>query len=269
MVLFAQQSFSQVLEEADAEVEQVQGCGQQQDTHCETDDTNGDNYNRPEYPINVQERKQKWAGNEPKTDPQQDAQNGEGNDPQRKLDEQVGNPDRIQVQLLRDGNAGGTPLRITKGLTIDAGSHTLQIAYLLENLPQNHPLHFAVEFNFAGMPSNAYGRNFSDIDGKILGQLGTKLDLSDALGLTLTDEWLGLDVGVKMSRPTSFWTFPIETVSQSEGGFELVHQSVVVQPHWLVQADEQGRWSVVMRLAIDTGAAESRRHDHSAVAVTS
>jgi alpha-amylase len=54
------------------------------------------------------------------------------------------------------------------------------------------------------------------------------------------------------------WTFPIETVSQSEGGFELVHQSIVVQPRWLVRGDAAGRWSVTMRLALDTSLAESR-----------
>jgi 4-alpha-glucanotransferase len=175
------------------------------------------------------------------------------------------NPDRIQVQLLRDGNVNGTPIRITKGLTLDAGSSTLQVAYLLENLPQGQPLHFAVEFNFAGMPSNAYGRNFSDNDGNILGQLGTKLDLNNSFGLGLTDEWLGIDVGLKMSRATNFWTFPIETVSQSEGGFELVHQSVVVMPHWLVEADKEGRWSVTMQMSLDTARAENRNHDHAEV----
>ncbi len=167
------------------------------------------------------------------------------------------NPDRIQVQLLRDGNAGGIPLRITKGLTLDAGSSTLQVAYLLENLPANQPLCFAVEMNFAGLPSNAYGRNFTDIEGKLLGQLGSKLDLANVFGLGLTDEWLHLDVGLKMSRPTNFWTFPIETVSQSEGGFELVHQSVVVMPHWLVEADKEGRWSVTMQMSLDTSRAEN------------
>ena len=50
----------------------------------------------------------------------------------------------------------------------------------------------------------------------------------------------------------------LETVSQSEGGFELVHQSVVVQPHWYIQGDSEGRWSVTMRLACDTSLAESR-----------
>ncbi len=178
------------------------------------------------------------------------------------------NPDRIQVQLLRDGMAGDVPVRITKGLTLDAGSSMLQVAYLLENLPQGRPLHFAVEFNFAGMPSNAYGRNFSDIDGNVLGQLGSKLDLSNAFGLTLTDEWLGIDVGLKMSRPSNFWTFPIETVSQSEGGFELVHQSVVVMPHWTVEADREGRWSVTMQMSLDTARAENRNNHEEKVAAT-
>jgi alpha-amylase len=176
------------------------------------------------------------------------------------------NPDRIQVQLLRDGTACGVPVRITKGLTLDAGSSTLQVAYLLENLPANQPLHFAVEMNFAGLPSNAYGRNFSDIEGKILGQLGSKLDLTNVFGLGLTDEWLHLDVGLKMSRPTNFWTFPIETVSQSEGGFELVHQSVVVMPHWLVEADKEGRWSVTMQMALDTSRAENGHREEAVAA---
>ena len=168
------------------------------------------------------------------------------------------NPDRIQVQLIREGMACGAPVRITKGLTLDAGSATLEIAYLLENLPQDRPLHFAVEFNFAGLPSGADDRYFRDLDRNRLGQLGTKLDLCDAMGLGLCDEWLGIDAGLKISRPTHFWAFPIETVSQSEGGFELVHQSVVVQPHWFVTPDREGRWMVSMQLWLDTSRAESR-----------
>ena len=127
------------------------------------------------------------------------------------------NPDRIQVQLVREGDAGGVPVRITKGLTLDAGSATLEIAYLLENLPPDRPLHFAVEMNFAGLPAGADDRYFHDLDGNRLGQLGTRLDLCDAAGLGLCDEWLGIDVALKTSRPTHFWTFPVETVSQSEG----------------------------------------------------
>ena len=73
-------------------------------------------------------------------------------------------------------------------------------------------------------------------------------------------------MALKTSLPTAFWAYPIETVSQSEGGFELVHQSVVVQPHWLVRADAQGRWSATMELVLDTSRAEERRRVEPAVA---
>jgi hypothetical protein len=58
--------------------------------------------------------------------------------------------------------------------------------------------------------------------------------------------------------PAAVWTYPVDTVSQSEGGFELVHQSVAVLPHWVVIPDADGRWSATMRLTIDTQLAESR-----------
>jgi len=178
------------------------------------------------------------------------------------------NPRRIQVQLIRQGSAWGVPLKLTKGLTLDAGSSTLEIAYLLENLPQERPLHFAVELNFAGMPSDADDRFFHDTEGNRLGQLGTQLDLSDADGLGLADQWLGIDVSLTASQPTHFWAFPVETVSQSEAGFELIHQSVAVLPHWHVRPDKHGRWSVTLQLALSTSRQENHLEEKVAAATT-
>lgn len=177
------------------------------------------------------------------------------------------NPDRIQILLIREGMAAGAPVRITKGVTLNAGSHVLEIAYLLEGLPRDRALHFGVEFNFSGLPAGADDRYFYDSEHHRLGQLGTPQNLTDAHGLGLVDEWLGIDVGLTPSKPTHFWAFPIATVSQSEGGFELVHQSVCVVPHWFVTPDAEGRWSVTMSLALDTSRAESRLAAH-ACAVT-
>ena len=178
------------------------------------------------------------------------------------------NPARMQVQLSATGQVYDESVRITKSVTLEAGSSTLEIAYQLEGLPSD-PLHFSVEFNFSGLPGGADDRYFYGARRHRMGQLGTRLDLAEVSEIGLVDEWLGIDVNVAFSRATALWTYPVESVSQSEGGFELVHQSVVVQPHWHVQGDEQGRWSIVMRLAVDTSAAESRRHEHTAVAVTS
>ena len=169
------------------------------------------------------------------------------------------NPDRIQVQLSKSGNAWGIPLKITKGVTIEEGSSTLEIAYLIEGIPADAELHFGVEFNFAGMPAGADDRYFYGTGDQSYGQLGTELDLHDIDGLGLVDQWLGLDVHLQANRPTGFWTFPVGTVSQSESGIELVHQSVVVQPHWIVRGDKHGRWSVVMRLELDTSLAKQRQ----------
>jgi 4-alpha-glucanotransferase len=116
-----------------------------------------------------------------------------------------------------------------------------------------------VEFNFAGLPAACDDRNFHDAYRNSLGQLGTRLDLKSVDYLGLADDWLGIDVELSNDRPMDVWTFPIETVSQSEAGFELVHQSVVVEPHWLIQAGADGRWSTTMTLAIDTSVAEKRR----------
>lgn len=173
------------------------------------------------------------------------------------------NPQRIQIQLSRQGKVYDVPIRITKGISLEAGSSALEIVYMIEDLPQGSSFHFASEFNFAGMPSGAEDRYFHDPAGNHLGQLDTKLDLSSISELWLVDEWLGIDVGLTASIATDFWTFPVETVSQSEGGFELVHQSVAVLPHWHVTPDAEGRWSVTLRMELDTSRAEERKNNHN------
>jgi hypothetical protein len=177
------------------------------------------------------------------------------------------NPDRMQVQLTASGLAAGAQVKITKSVTLEAGSSILEIAYMLEGLPHDRQLHFGVEFNFSGMPAGADDRYFYGESRQPLGQLGSRLDLTDCDEIGLVDEWLGIDVDLTLSRPSRVWTFPVESVSQSEGGFELVHQSTVVQPHWLLEPDADGRWSVVMNLGIATRTAQAH-HEQPAVALT-
>lgn len=157
---------------------------------------------------------------------------------------------KVQVFMQRDGNAWGVPLQVSKALTFEAGSSTLKVAYQIDGLPAGRPFHFASEWNFAGMPSGADDRFFYGSDGNRLGQLGASLNLSDKTQLGLIDQWLSLDVQLLFDTPTNIWAFPIETVSQSEGGYELVHQSVCVIPHWTVIGDSQGRWATEMEIAI-------------------
>ena len=165
---------------------------------------------------------------------------------------------RARIQLNREGLVAGSRLRVTKAVTLNEGSSTLEIAYALEGLPANRVIHFAPEFNFAGLPGGASDRYFlAGVLGN-LGPLDSRLDLEPTDTIHLIDEWLGIDVGFTFEHPAHVWTYPVATVSQSEGGFELVHQSVVVQPHWYIQVAENEVWRVVFTLELDTRLAESR-----------
>lgn len=169
---------------------------------------------------------------------------------------------RVQLQMHRDGNVAGLPVGITKAITVQTGAASLQIIYMLEGLPTDRALHFGVEMNLAGLPSGADDRFFHAGSDR-LGHLGEMLDIAEIQNLGLTDQWLGIDVRLEIDKPTAVWTFPVETVSQSEGGFELVHQSVALLPHWHVQGDANGRWAVTMHLHMDTQLAENRRLAHA------
>ena len=171
------------------------------------------------------------------------------------------NPDRMQVLLTRHGNVWGIPLKVSKAVTLSAGSEMVEIGYKLEGLPASFCQHLAIEFNFAGLPAQAAGRCFRNEAGEDLGHLGSRLDLKEASRLSLEDDWLDIKATLDCCVASNgglagFWTFPIESVSQSEGGFESVHQSVVVMPHWIVTPDAQGCWQVVMQITAGSLATE-------------
>lgn len=169
-------------------------------------------------------------------------------------------PQHVQARMSRVGKLGPYTVGVSKTVGLDrANGADLEILYELENLPANLPIHFGVEFNFAGMAAGAADRYFYDAGGQQLGQLETTQELPPTERIGLIDEWLGLDVALELSQPGGIWAFPIQTISQSEGGFEAVHQSCAVIPHWEFVAPHDGKWSVKITLSVDTSAAQARR----------
>jgi hypothetical protein len=129
----------------------------------------------------------------------------------------------------------------------------------VSGFPTDVPLHLGVELNFAAMPGGASDRYFYDGTGQRLGTLDSRLSLENCDRVSLVDEWLGMDVSLESSRPAGIWAMPIETISQSEGGFEAVHQSVCLVPHWEFIMPAQGPWIVDLRIVLDTSIALARQ----------
>ena len=168
--------------------------------------------------------------------------------------------DEVVVEMSSRGNVTSHEVHVHKSVTISR-QHPSEIAirYQLHRLPQGVPLHFGIEFNFAAMPGGASDRYFYGNSGDQLGTLDCSIDLAESDRFGLVDEWQGLDVSLEWSQPGGLWAFPIETISQSESGFELLHQSVAVTPHWRFTAPTDGSWSVDLRLILNASLARARQ----------
>lgn len=175
---------------------------------------------------------------------------------------------RVEVRMSRLTQVEGVEVSVSKtiSLSVDSPSN-LEITYQLEQLPSDRTFRFGVEFNFAGMAGGAPDRYYYDSRGHQLGQLDSTQDVPESDRIGLVDEWLGEDVSLELSEQATIWAFPIETISQSEGGYEAVHQSCCVIPCWEVQGDAEGRWTVRISLSIDTSAAQARKLRQSAAIV--
>ncbi|MDO4629699.1 MAG: DUF1926 domain-containing protein [Planctomycetia bacterium] len=147
----------------------------------------------------------------------------------------------------------GNPHQITICKTVKPVGDTLEMTWRLGNLPRWETLLFGVEFNFAGLPGHCDDRYFLDADGNRLGDLSACLNTKASMFLGLVDEWQKLRVTLEVSRITDFWTYPVETVSNSEGGFELVHQAVCVIPHWYIRTENDSVWECRMNLKCASG----------------
>ena len=166
----------------------------------------------------------------------------------------------ISLEMVSRRSVQDADVELRKFVIISSDQpNELLIQYRLTGLVPGNKVHFGVEFNFATMPGGASDRYFYDATGTQIGTLDSRQQLENCERIGLVDEWQGLDVSVEPSVPAGFWTFPIETISQSESGFELVHQSVVVVPRWQFVVPESGAWEVDLRLALDTSLARARQ----------
>jgi alpha-amylase len=167
-------------------------------------------------------------------------------------------PDHAAVRLTREGGLEGNRMLVTKRISARPATSRLVVEYRLERLPANQSVRFAVELNFAALAAGADDRYYHLPGGARLGRLGATLDLHGTTRVGLVDEWLGIDVLLGWTVPGGVWTMPIQSVSQSEGGFELVHQSACVMLNWYIPSGTNC-WEVELELTFDTQMAAARK----------
>jgi len=65
----------------------------------------------------------------------------------------------------------------------------------------------------------------------------------------LHDDWFKFKINFSNSKAASVWRFPVETVSQSEEGFEKTYQGSCILIHWIITLN--GNKSTELGIEID------------------
>ena len=169
--------------------------------------------------------------------------------------------DGAVVRLSRDGHvwvgAVFNPVRVEKQIFVPATGTSLPIEYTLTNMGEALlDLPFGIELNF-GLLSGHSDDAYYEIPGVDLEDdyLNSRGQLADVSEVNLFHEWFRLHIRLTFDKPATLWRMPIETISNSEGGFERVYQSSCLFPHWKLQLAPGETWRV--RLTVELREPES------------
>lgn len=158
----------------------------------------------------------------------------------------------VSWRLTHDIKTGPMPILLQKTVSLTPGQTEMTIAYELIN-KSAEPLRFCfgTEFNLTLLAGNADNRYYyADGPGIADRKLNSFGETADARFIGMIDEWLNINLSLRSDRRTTFWRFPVETISLSEEGFERVYQNSCIFPHWNIYLKPNQRWNVQLVLHI-------------------
>ncbi len=150
----------------------------------------------------------------------------------------------VSVSLERNGTVAGLAVRLRKKISLRRSAPGFVVRHEIENRSTEElNTSFGSEFNFSLLAGNAHDRYY-DIPGHTLERknLASTGETNNVRQVSLVDEWLRLRLTMDFSEPAAFWRAPVETVSQSEAGFERVYQSSMVMPVWRISLPPSKTW---------------------------
>jgi alpha-amylase len=86
----------------------------------------------------------------------------------------------------------------------------------------------------------------------------------DSSNLTLVDEWQGVKISLDARPRPRWWVLPIETISQSELGFERVYQGSAILAVWKIDPPSWREVTCVLRAEVTPWAGPAPEDDNGA-----
>ncbi len=160
--------------------------------------------------------------------------------------------DRLTLKLSREGGVWKKvrqPLRVVKTIALSAGQLALDVTYQLTNTGESPvEARFGVETNW-GIAGGDGPQAYSVWPGGDLTRLNSLYAVEIANEVGLIHEWYGRVI-LTADHAASWWQFPIETISNSEAGFERIYQGTSVTCHWPLALEPGVTWQVALRFIL-------------------
>jgi hypothetical protein len=125
------------------------------------------------------------------------------------------------------------PFALRKEIGLADGELVFSVARASGELPSGAGL-FWVEFNLTVLTDSATDR-YLEVDGA-RHPLNAPLDFASVESVALVDEWQGRRIGLDCPGRPRLLTYPVYTVSSSEGGFERTYQGTCIMLGYPPQA---------------------------------
>jgi len=157
----------------------------------------------------------------------------------------------LQVHFWREGGVwqeGRRVLvRVEKRAILVPDETVLDVTYQVANLGEA-PLEarFGVETNWAALGGNGPHAWYQFPGGEQEG-LAARGRREDLASFQLVVAWAGWEVQVECEPAAEVWYFPLETVSNSEAGFERIYQGSCVMPTWVLRLAPGQSWEAHLR----------------------
>jgi hypothetical protein len=150
----------------------------------------------------------------------------------------------IVLRLWREGGVWQgeelLPVRVEKHVRFPRSEIALHCHYVVTNLgEQELSCRFGVESNWALLGGDGPGAYWF-VPGRESQRLNALGEAEEVSRLSLVLDWLRIRVDAVINKPARVWHFPIETISNSEAGFERVYQGSSVTTLWDLRL-ESGR----------------------------
>ncbi|HJW83380.1 MAG TPA: alpha-amylase/4-alpha-glucanotransferase domain-containing protein, partial [Anaerolineae bacterium] len=147
----------------------------------------------------------------------------------------------VLLSLARESaaraGAQAMPLRVEKKITLRPGESGLTVDYAVTHLG-DAPIRarFGVETNWGMSGGDASEGAYIVWPGGTLQRLNAVAETLAVKEAAIVHEDVGRVV-IRASQDGTWWQFPIETVSNSEAGFERVYQGTALMAHWPLELE--------------------------------